>query len=63
MSAEQLIAPNASNHEQGVNFPWLVVESGGQAKAGDWTAVDAARLDALVKRAHAQDSNQRIGGS
>ena len=38
-----------------MNFPWLVVESGGQAKAGEWTAVDAARLDALVKRAHAQD--------
>jgi glycerophosphoryl diester phosphodiesterase len=32
-----------------------VVESGGQTNAGDWDAADAARLDALVKRAHAQN--------
>jgi hypothetical protein len=55
MPAEQIIAPKASNYARWVNFPWLVVESGGQTKAGDWNAADAARLDALVKRAHAQN--------
>jgi hypothetical protein len=55
MPAEQLIAPKASNYARWVNFPWSVVESGGQARAGDWDAADAARLDALVKRAHAQN--------
>jgi hypothetical protein len=52
MPAEQLIAPKASNYARWVNFPWLVVESGGQRRAGDWDRADAARLDALVKRAH-----------
>ena len=55
MPAEQLIAPQASNYARWVNFPWLVVESGGQARAGGWDAADAARLDALVRRAHAQN--------
>lgn len=54
LPAEQLIAPTASNYARWVNFPWLVVESGGQANAGDWDAADSTRLDALVKRAHAQ---------
>jgi hypothetical protein len=30
------------------------VEEGGQAKAGEWTAADAARLRALVDYAHRQ---------
>ena len=55
MPAEQIIAPRASNYARWVNFPWLVVEPGGQTNAGDWSAVDAARLDALVTRAHAQN--------
>ena len=55
MPVEQIIAPNASNYTRWVNFPWLVVESGGQTGAGDWDAADSARLDALVKRAHAQN--------
>jgi hypothetical protein len=55
MSAEQIIAPKASNYARWVNFPWLVVEPEGQRNAGDWSATDAARLDALVRRAHAQD--------
>lgn len=55
MPADQLIAPKASNYARWVNFPWLVVERGGQANAGDWDPADAARLDALVKRAHAQN--------
>ena len=55
MPAEQIIATRASNYARWVNFPWLVVESGGQARAGDWSPADAVRLDALVKRAHAQN--------
>jgi glycerophosphoryl diester phosphodiesterase len=55
MPAEQIIAPKASNYARWVNFPWLVVELGGQTHAGDWDTADAARLDALVKRAHAQN--------
>ncbi len=52
---EQLIEPHASNYARWVNFPWSVVEVGGQNNAGDWTAADAARLLSLVERAHAQD--------
>jgi hypothetical protein len=55
LPAEQIIAPTASNYARWVNFPWLVVELGGQTRAGDWDAADRARLDALVKRAHAQN--------
>ncbi|HEY4219488.1 MAG TPA: hypothetical protein VGM67_20270 [Gemmatimonadaceae bacterium] len=55
MPVEQIIAPAASNYARWVNFPWSVVETGGQTKAGDWDAADAARLNALVKRAHAQN--------
>ena len=55
MPAEQVIAPKASNYARWVNFPWLVVELGGQTNAGDWSSTDAARLDALVTRAHAQN--------
>jgi hypothetical protein len=55
MPALEIIAPKASNYARWVNFPWLAVESGGQTKAGEWDAADAARLDALVKRAHAQN--------
>jgi hypothetical protein len=54
MSPEKLIAPRASNYARWVNFPWAVVEAGGQAKAGEWTSDDASRLRALVTRAHAQ---------
>ncbi|MEO7271616.1 MAG: hypothetical protein ABI211_06375, partial [Vicinamibacterales bacterium] len=31
-----------------VNFPWAVVEAGGQGKAGEWTTADNVRLRALV---------------
>src|SRR6185369_12988782 len=50
MPAEQIIPSKASNYARWVNFPWLVVESGGQNRAGDWDSADAARLGALVKR-------------
>ena len=54
LPAEQIIAPKASNYARWVNFPWLVVEPDGQTKAGDWSAINQARLEALVARAHAQ---------
>jgi glycerophosphoryl diester phosphodiesterase len=43
-----------------MNFPWAVVERGGQPKAADWTAADAARLRALVDRAHAMGLSIRF---
>jgi len=55
MPAEQIIAPTATNYARWVNFPWRVVEAGGQTNAGDWSATDAERLDLLVTRAHAQN--------
>jgi hypothetical protein len=55
MPAEQLIAPMSSNYARWVNFPWRAVELGGQTNAGGWSAADAARLDALVTRAHARN--------
>ena len=42
-----------SNYRRWVNFPWGVVEAGGQNAAADWTPADADRLRALVSRAHA----------
>jgi hypothetical protein len=55
VSAETLIPVNATNYRRWVNFPWAVVEAGGQGNAGDWTTTDEARLHALVERAHAMD--------
>jgi hypothetical protein len=54
MPPETLI-PAASNYRRWVNFPWGVVETGGQNAAADWTAADADRLRALVARAHAMN--------
>lgn len=50
---ESLIGGPATNYRRWVNFSWEVVESGGQPRAGDWTAADAARLKAIVDRGHA----------
>jgi hypothetical protein len=44
---------SASNYRRWANFPWAVVEAGGQTAAGEWTDADRERLDALVARAHA----------
>jgi hypothetical protein len=49
---ETLIASGATNYRRWTNFPWAVVELGGQVTAADWTPRDRARLDALVDRAH-----------
>jgi hypothetical protein len=45
----------ATNYRRWVNFSWAVVERGGQTKAEAWTPADAARLKALVDRAHAMN--------
>jgi hypothetical protein len=55
MPAGQIIAPKGSNYARWLNFPWRVVEPEGQRNAGDWSAADAARLNALATRAHAQN--------
>ena len=44
--------PKATNYRRWWNAPWAVVETGGQVKAGEWTAADNARLKAIVGRAH-----------
>jgi len=54
MSPETLMPARATNYRRWANFPWHVVEAGGQNHAGEWTAADRARLDAIVARAHAQ---------
>jgi len=47
-----LLPSGATNYRRWANFPWSVVERGGQTRAGDWTTADRARLDAIVSRAH-----------
>ena len=42
----------ATNYRRWTNFSWGVVEQGGQTRAGAWTPADAARLTAIVNRAH-----------
>ena len=54
-SPDVLIPAPATNYRRWINFSWAVVERGGQAKAADWTPADAARLHALVDRAHAMN--------
>jgi hypothetical protein len=49
-----LVPWKATNYRRWTNFAWNVIEEGGQSKAGQWTAADAARLNAIVKRAHDQ---------
>jgi hypothetical protein len=52
LTPAELIASQATNYRRWANFPWAVVERGGQAEAGEWTPADAARLSALTTRAH-----------
>ncbi len=49
---EQLFPQPATNYRRWCNSPWSIVELGGQAKAVDWSASDAARLNAIVERVH-----------
>ena len=46
--------PSATNYRRWWNNPWSVVEKPGQRNAGDWTQADAARLQSLVRTAHAK---------
>jgi len=47
-----LMPTGATHYRRWANFPWAVVERGGQARAGAWDAADMVRLRALVARAH-----------
>jgi hypothetical protein len=49
---ETLVSVPANNYRRWWNNAWSVVEEGGQTKAGDWTAQDQSRLQALVQHAH-----------
>ena len=51
---ERLLTTRPNNFRRWWNNSWFEVEEGGQTKAGDWTAADAARLKALVDYAHKQ---------
>jgi len=53
-SPAALIPWPATNYRRWTNFAWNVVERGGQARAAEWTADDASRLNAIVRRAHDQ---------
>lgn len=53
-SPDALIPGGATNYRRWTNHSWGVVEAGGPPKAAEWTAEDAARLRAVVKRAHDQ---------
>ncbi len=53
VAPESLIPSRATNYRRWTNHSWAVVEEGGQARSGDWTAGDGARLNAIVSRAHA----------
>ena len=52
MRPAELVPRHAGNYQRWVNFPWSVVEEGGQRAAGPWTAEDEARLRALVQHVH-----------
>ncbi len=54
MTAAEHIPVAADNFARWVNFPWSVIEEGGQNRAGRWTAADVSRLDAFVTQAHDQ---------
>ena len=49
---EQLLTAKPTNYRRWWNNSWAAVEEGGQTKAGEWTPASAARLRALVDRAH-----------
>ena len=51
---EQLLTEKPTNYRRWWNSSWFTVEEGGQAKAGEWTAADDARLRAIVDHAHRQ---------
>jgi len=48
---EDLMPQPSTNYRRWLNAPWAIVELGGQAKAGDWSAADEERLKAIMARA------------
>ncbi len=52
LPADKLLTERPTNYRRWWNNSWHEVEEGGQERAGDWTTADAARLRALVNRAH-----------
>ena len=49
---ESLVPDSADNYHRWWNNPWRVVESAGQANAGEWTPEKETRLNNLVRYAH-----------
>ncbi|HSU33240.1 MAG TPA: hypothetical protein VLJ11_18585 [Bryobacteraceae bacterium] len=52
LPADQLLTEAPTDYRRWWNNSWYEVEEGGEPHAGDWTPTDAARLRALVDRAH-----------
>ena len=54
ITPEEAMPAKATNYRRWANYPWAIVERGGQVKSADWSKDDDKRLDALVDRAHGQ---------
>jgi hypothetical protein len=54
MTATEHIPRAADNFARWVNFPWGVIEEGGQNSAGAWSSADSTRLTRFVQRAREQ---------
>jgi hypothetical protein len=52
VAPEKLLSERPTNYRRWWNNSWYEVEEGGQRNAGDWTADDDRRLQALVNHAH-----------
>jgi glycerophosphoryl diester phosphodiesterase len=54
ITPEEAMPAKATNYRRWANYPWAIVERGGQVKSADWSKDDDKRLEALVDRAHDQ---------
>jgi len=55
-AAPEVLEPRAAdNYRRWWNNSWHVVEPAGQTQAGEWTAQKEARLESLVRHAHANN--------
>jgi hypothetical protein len=54
ITPQEAMPAKATNYRRWANYPWAIVESGGQVKSADWSKADDTRLKALVDRAHGQ---------